>query len=113
MRQKKDWFCAQFNLEHGIPSHDTISRVFSLIDIQHFSERFTKWVNDLVILSAGAAIAIDGKCLRRSLDKASGKSAVHMVSAWACENQCALGQVPVQQKVMRYSSPEKYCPFGC
>ena len=95
---KKDWFCAQLNLEHGIPSHDTISRVFSLIDIQHFSECFTNWVNDLVTLSAGEVIAIDGKCLRRSLDKASGKSAVHMVSAWAGENQCVLGQVPVAEK---------------
>ena len=65
---KKDWFCAQLKLEHGIPSHDTISRVFSLIDIQHFSECFTNWVNDLVTLSAGEVIAIDGKCLRRSLD---------------------------------------------
>lgn len=95
---KKDWFCEQLGLANGIPSHDTFSRVFSMIDIKHFCECFTNWVNDLVNLSAGEVIAIDGKCLRRSLDKASGKSAIHMVSAWACDNQHVLGQVTVSEK---------------
>lgn len=95
---KKDWFCEQLGLANGIPSHDTFSRVFSMIDIKHFCDCFTNWVNDLVNLSAGEVIAIDGKCLRRSLDKASGKSAIHMVSAWACDNQHVLGQVTVSEK---------------
>ena len=43
-------------------------------------------------------IAIDGKTLRRSFDKATGKAALHMVSAWATANQIALGQVAVDQK---------------
>ena len=30
-------------------------------------------------------VAIDGKVLRRSFDSASGKSPLHMVSAWGCE----------------------------
>ncbi|MDC0535754.1 ISAs1 family transposase, partial [Francisellaceae bacterium] len=95
---KKDWFCEQLGLENGIPSHDTFSRVFSIIDLKCFGECFSNWVNDLVNFSAGEVIAIDGKCLRRSLDKASGKSAIHMVSAWACDNQQVLGQVTVSDK---------------
>jgi hypothetical protein len=43
-------------------------------------------------------IAIDGKCLRRSHDKSSNKSAIHMVSAWSHDNQLALGQVKVNEK---------------
>jgi predicted transposase YbfD/YdcC len=95
---KKDWFREHLDLENGIPSHDTFSRVFSMIDLNSFSECFSNWVNDLVNVSAGEVIAIDGKCLRRSLDKASGKSAIHMVSAWACDNQQVLGQVTVSEK---------------
>ncbi|UVS60258.1 MULTISPECIES: ISAs1 family transposase [Nitrosomonas] len=43
-------------------------------------------------------IAIDGKCLRRSLDQASKKAAIHMVSAWAQHNNLVLGQVKVDDK---------------
>ncbi len=43
-------------------------------------------------------IAIDGKCLRRSHDKSSNKSAIYMVSAWSHDNQLALGQVKVDEK---------------
>ena len=37
-------------------------------------------------------MALDGKTLRRSHDQASGKSALHLVSAWATENHLVLGQ---------------------
>jgi hypothetical protein len=43
-------------------------------------------------------IAIDGKCLRRSHEKSSNKSAIYMVSAWSHDNQLALGQVKVDEK---------------
>jgi predicted transposase YbfD/YdcC len=43
-------------------------------------------------------IAIDGKCLRRSHDKSSDKSAIYMVSAWSHDNQLTLGQVKVNEK---------------
>lgn len=53
---------------------------------------------DLVALSGGEIIAIDGKCLQRSVDKANGKAAIHMVSAWACKNQLVLAQQKVDDK---------------
>jgi hypothetical protein len=67
-RAKEKWFTAVLGLQHGIPSHDTFGRVFSLIDTQQFSGCFSRWVADLTDLSGGEIIAIDGKCLRRSLD---------------------------------------------
>jgi len=85
-------------LEHGIPSHDTFARVFSLIDTQKFSECFSRWVADLSNFSDAEVIAIDGKCLRRSLDSAAKKSAIYMVSAWATQNQLVLGQQRVDDK---------------
>jgi len=81
----KEAFLRRFlTLEHAIPSHDTFSRVFELLDpdqfracSQTFMERFAQ--------THKGVIAIDGKVLRRSFDKAAGKSPLHMVSAWGCE----------------------------
>lgn len=95
---KKDWFTQLLNLEHGIPSHDTFGNVFAAIDTQKFSEAFSRWVADLAQLTQGQVIAIDGKCLRGSIDRASGKAAIYMVSAWAHQNQLVLGQQKVDDK---------------
>ena len=69
-----------------------------MIDTTHFSECFSRWVSDIADLSGGDVIAIDGKCLRRSLDSASNKSAIYMVSAWSNKNQLVLGQQKVGSK---------------
>ncbi len=95
---KKEWFSEQLELTHGIPSHDTFGDVFAAIDTEQFSECFSSWVADLAHLTEGEIIAIDGKCLKRSVDKASKKAAIHMVSAWAQGNSLVLGQVKVDDK---------------
>jgi predicted transposase YbfD/YdcC len=84
-------------LESGLPSHDTFSRLFRLLDpeqfrlvFQRFMARFSETVQGVV--------AIDGKVLRRSFDRASNKSALHMVSAWGCEQQMVLGQIATDAK---------------
>ncbi len=97
-KAKKDWFTQLLNLEHGIPSHDTFGNVFAAIDTQKFSEAFSRWVADLAQLTQGQVIAINGKCLRGSIDRASGKAAIYMVSAWAHQNQLVLGQQKVDDK---------------
>lgn len=97
-KAKKSWFTEILGLRNGIPSHDTFGNVFAVIDTQLFSECFSRWVSDLVELSFGEVIAIDGKCLRRSMDTASNKAAIYMVSAWASENQLVLGQQKVDDK---------------
>ena len=95
---KEAWFTEQLGLVNGIPSHDTFGAVFAAIDQTQFSECFSRWVADLAALTEGEIIAIDGKCLRRSVDNASKKAAIHLVSAWAQQNRLVLGQVKVDDK---------------
>lgn len=95
---KEEWFTEQLGLANGIPSHDTFGAVFAAIDQTQFSECFSRWVADLAALTEGEVIAIDGKCLRRSVDSSSKKAAIHLVSAWAQQNRLVLGQVKVDDK---------------
>lgn len=97
-KAKEAWFTEQLGLENGIPSHDTFGDVFAALDTEQFSQCFSNWVADLAQLAEGEVIAIDGKSVRRSVDKASGKAAIHMVSAWAQQNSLVLGQVKVDAK---------------
>jgi len=77
--------------------HDTFNRVFSNIDSNEFEKYFIQWVNTLAQLQPREIIAIDGKTIRGA--KSNGKkSAVHMVSAWANDNNLVLGQVKVSEK---------------
>ena len=94
----KEEFLKKFlELKNGIPSDDTINRVFSSIDSSQFETCFIDWVNSISTLSKGQVIAIDGKTLRGA--KSHGKkSPVHMVSAWANQNNLVLGQVKVNEK---------------
>ena len=97
-KSKKDWLARFLKLPNGIPSHDTFGRVFSLIDSSQFQRCFLDWVNSISDLTRGEVIAIDGKTLRRSYDRRSGKAAIHMVSAWAQRNSLVLGQVKVADR---------------
>lgn len=97
-RAKHNWLKTFLRLPNGIPSHDTFRRVFCLLAPSAFHECFQRWVD---ALSAGLGlkrIAIDGKTLRRSFDRAAGKAALHLVSAWATEQHLVLGQVAVDAK---------------
>ena len=85
-------------IPNGIPSHDTFGRVFALLDPKEFAECFCNWTQSLRRSFAREIVALDGKTLRRSHDRAIGKSAIHMVSAWASENGLVLGQIKVDQK---------------
>lgn len=97
-KAKERWLTELLGLKHGIPSHDTFGNVFAVIDTRQFSTCFSRWAADLADLSQGEVVAIDGKCLRRSLDSASNKAAIYMVSAWASQNQLVLGQQKVDDK---------------
>lgn len=96
--KSKEAFLKTFlELPNGIPSKDTINRTFSAIDSAQFEACFIEWVNSIVDLSKGQVIAIDGKTIRGA--KSYGKkSPIHMVSAWACENNMVLGQVKTNEK---------------
>ena len=96
-KSKIKWFRKFLDLKHGIPSHDTFNDVLNRLNPTEFSTAFTKWVNEISQNKEGV-IALDGKVMRRTLDKVSGMSATHLVSAWSVENNFCLGQVKVADK---------------
>jgi len=95
---KEKWFKKFLSLPHGIPSHDTFGRVFSLICPSEFRACFLAWVKSISKITEGEIVAIDGKTLRRSHDRSNKTAAIHMVSAWACENGLVLGQLKTEEK---------------
>ena len=103
-----DWFRTFLELPNGIPSHDTFTRLFARLDPEQFQACFLRWMTAVSQLIGGQVIAFDGKVLRRSHDRGSGKTAIDLVSAWASANRLVLGQVKVDEKSTR-SRPFPNC----
>jgi hypothetical protein len=97
-RTKKEWLSQFLDLSNGVPSHDRFNAVFAALKPEEFEKCLLNWVTSLHEITDGQVVAIDGKTLRRSYDKASSKSAIHMVSAWATLNHISLGQVVTDEK---------------
>ncbi len=96
--QAKAPFLRRFlKLENGLPSHDTFSRLFRLLDPTQFGAAFRRFMARFSETCQGV-VAIDGKVLRRSFNRASGKSPLHMVSAWGCEQRLVLAQIATDAK---------------
>ena len=93
-----DWFAAKGLFKNGLPVHDTIARVISRIDSGQFQRCFIGWMQSVVELSEGKLIAIDGKRLCGSYNRENRQSAIHMVNAFASENNVVLGQIKTQSK---------------
>jgi len=91
------WLAEFLDLTHGIPSHDTFGRVFALLEPTKLQQACMAWMSALAKL-AEEVIALDGKTIRRSLDRADGKGAIHVVSAWASINELVLVQFKVDDK---------------
>jgi hypothetical protein len=108
---KEPFLRSILQLANGLPSHDTFSRLFRNLDPEQFRASFQRFMAEFSIQSAGV-VAIDGKTgvpadrsssvgwkvARRSFDRASGKSALHMVSAWGSEQRLVLGQIATDAK---------------
>ena len=96
--EAKEPFLREFlDMKNGPPSHDTFSRLFRRLDPDRFRAAFQRFMTAFSETCQGV-IAIDGKVLRRSFDRASGKSALHMVSAWGCEQRMVLAQIATDEK---------------
>jgi predicted transposase YbfD/YdcC len=98
-RCKRLWLERFLALPNGIPSHATFRRVLMLIDPDAFERCFLRWVR--AAFGAGgvpAQVAIDGKAARRSFDRRSGRSPLHLVSAFAAEPGLVLAQRAVGAK---------------
>jgi len=97
-RAKEKWLRQFLALPNGIPSHDTFARVIARLKPEELQECFLRWMQAVSEVTQGEVVAIDGKTLRRSFDRAVGKSAIHMGSAWASANRVVLGQQKVDEK---------------
>ena len=105
---KIDWLTTFLTLPGGVPSHDTFRRVFCLLDPLAFQKCFYTWMTALMRRQGVTPvatdppelrpIAIDGKAQRGSARRTVGRSALHVVSAWAVENRLTLGQVATDAK---------------
>ena len=78
-------------LPGGIPSHDTFSRLFRLLDPDAFEACFGRFVAALAARVEGV-VAVDGKTARRSFDRRAGCGPLHLISAWSCAQRLVLGQ---------------------
>ena len=90
------WLRTFLALPHGIPSHDTLGRVFARLDAARFEEGFRDWVQDTFALTNGQVVPIDGKSVRGSHDRGRGLGPLHLVSAWAQTNRLVLAQTAVE-----------------
>jgi predicted transposase YbfD/YdcC len=95
---KRDWLDSFLDLPNGTPSHDTFNRVFAALDPGQFRTCFLRWMQAVATVLPTEVIALDGKTVRGSQDRANGKAAIHLVSAWASANRLVLGQVKVDDK---------------
>jgi predicted transposase YbfD/YdcC len=111
------WLKQFLSLPEGPPSADTFGRVFARIDPASFQEAFIAWIADVAKIVEGEVVAIDGKTLRRSFDKARETSPIHMVSAWAVKSGICLGQIKVNEKSNEITAipklVEALCLKGC
>ena len=93
---KRDWLRQYYPYKKGIPSHDVLGKVFARLDHKEFAQCFFQWVNAISALSEGEVVPIDGKTIRKS--GTVGKSALHVVSAYASAQRVCLGQEVVDEK---------------
>jgi predicted transposase YbfD/YdcC len=100
--QKLSWFRRFVRLENGVPSHDTVSRVLSLIRPDQFQKAFLDWVSSIAEdcdeEGQPRFVPIDGNTVRGSRGARHREDPLHLVSAWATDQGLTLGQVAVDCK---------------
>jgi predicted transposase YbfD/YdcC len=94
---RSEWLKSMGLCLDGIPSHDTLNRVFRLLDPKEFNERFMHWVHSIAETIEGV-IAIDGKTLCNSRNDFRKIGPLHIVHAFATENGLLLGQLATDVK---------------
>lgn len=94
--EKEPWFRQYLELPCGIPSHDTMERVFTWLDPEAFRARFLQWVGLSDTPQKKGVIAIDGKTMRGS--GCRSKLPLHVVNAWFSGTGMILGQEYTQEK---------------
>jgi len=93
-----DWLKRFGSFENGIPSADTLGRVFSALCPEKFTSCFIDWIESVRKKHKGEIVAVDGKCIKGADPTKDKKGMPHIVSAFASENGLCLGQATVDQK---------------
>ena len=83
--------------QRGTPSHDQLGILFAKLDSTQFQQCFIAWAQRFAAAVRGV-VAVDGKTLRRSFDRAAGQGPIHMISAWSSQQRVVLGQRKVAEK---------------
>jgi predicted transposase YbfD/YdcC len=97
-RAKEHIFRGFLKLKHAIPSHDTFSDVFRMIDPKALDAAFGKVLaNVAALLKDGDVIAIDGKALRGARDAGESARTRMMVSAYAARLRLTLASLPADR----------------
>lgn len=97
-RAKETWLRSFLVLRHGIPCAETFRRILAALKPEGLEACLMRWMKGWKAYRRGKHVAVDGKRLRRSFDRASGEAAIHMIGAWATESGLALGQLAVAAK---------------
>lgn len=113
-KAKGEWLAGILTLPNGVPSRDCLRRVLSSVDPEAFGKVFHEWAaacfnrpeptpeetraTPVKKKTTVKHVAIDGKTLRRSHDKASGLGPLHVVSVWASEQGLSLAQLATDEK---------------
>ena len=97
LKYKESYFEELLGLENGIPSHDTFSAVFSIINPAEFLECFIQWIVGLTH-SKKKHIAIDGKAVRAACEKVYRKKVPMLINAFMVESGICIGQLRVEAK---------------
>lgn len=83
------------DLDHGIPSHDTFSRVFRQLDPMAFERAFRKFMAAFAKankIELSGVLAVDGKALRGAYERGSKATPLHLVNVFAVDARMALAQ---------------------
>jgi predicted transposase YbfD/YdcC len=97
-KANREGFQRFLELPPGMPSHDTVGRVFAVLAPEQWQVGFLSWLQAVAPVTAGQVVASDGKPLRRSYERRSARAAIPMVSAWAPQNRGGLGQLKTEEK---------------
>ena len=92
------WLKQYGTFGYGIPSTDTLERVFATLDPKMFNADFIKWIESIRQEVKGETIAINGKAIRGAKARKGDNNMPHIVSAFASANGLCLGQVKVNEK---------------
>lgn len=104
LKLNEDYFINELNLENGIPSPDTLLRIYSLIDPEEFMNIFVSWVKSIIeeknnqLKNKYKIMPIDGKAIKSATDKINGGNIPYIVSAFLSNLGISIGQVKVDNK---------------